>query len=127
MDPVYINVPNNAQYFRNLLPISTVVLYVYVTLYVTYLGSTFEINVFGINSTYQFCITYSMYSVLKRQKTCNTNEAVLYLLSQRHTYSPLFQTFILMTDFLDPIAQALCLVCDKNLQRMKVGVQMQFE
>lgn len=64
MDPVYINVPNNVQYFGNLLPISTVVLYVYVTLYVTYLGSTFEINVFGINSTYQFCITYSMYFVV---------------------------------------------------------------
>ena len=51
---------NNAHYLGNLLPISTVVLYVYVT----YLGSTFEINMFGINDTYQFYMTYTVYFIV---------------------------------------------------------------
>ena len=54
---------NNVQYFGNLVLISTVVLYEH-TVHITYLGSTFEIHVFGIHSTYQFCITYSMYFVV---------------------------------------------------------------
>ena len=45
------------------------------------------------------------------------NEAVLSLLSHRHKFSSSFQEFCRTPDFLEPLAQALCLVYDKNLQR----------
>mmetsp|Transcript_30241 Transcript_30241/g.46140 ORF Transcript_30241/g.46140 Transcript_30241/m.46140 type:complete len:3721 (-) Transcript_30241:46-11208(-) len=53
------------------------------------------------------------------QKARETNEAVLQLLSHRHRYSPAFQDFCRTPDFLEPLAQALCLVHDEKLQRMQ--------
>lgn len=43
-------------------------------------------------------------------KARQTNEAVLGLLTHRHTFSSAFQTFCRTPDFLEPMAQALCLV-----------------
>ena len=43
-------------------------------------------------------------------KAKQTNEAVLVLLTHRHSFSSTFQTFCRTPDFLEPIAQALCLV-----------------
>ena len=48
-----------------------------------------------------------------------TNEAVLHLLSHRHTFSSSFQEFCRTPDFLEPLAQALCLVYDEKLQKAK--------
>ncbi|KAL7555059.1 hypothetical protein ACHAWF_018688 [Thalassiosira exigua] len=47
-----------------------------------------------------------------------TNEAVLRLLSHRHAFSPSFQDFCRTPDFLEPLAQALCLVHDEKLSKM---------
>ncbi|KAL9189629.1 hypothetical protein ACHAXT_009304 [Thalassiosira profunda] len=52
------------------------------------------------------------------RKARNTNEAVLQLLSHRHAFSPSFQQFCRTPDFLEPLAQALCLVHDEKLSRM---------
>ena len=41
-----------------------------------------------------------------------TNEAVIRLLSHRHSFSSYFQEFCRTPDFLEPLAQALCLVHD---------------
>lgn len=51
------------------------------------------------------------------RKARQINEAVLSLLSHRHKFSSSFQEFCRTPDFLEPLAQALCLVYDKNLQR----------
>ena len=53
------------------------------------------------------------------RKARNTNEAVLQLLSHRHAFSPPFQQFCRTPDFLEPLAQALCLVHDERLQKMQ--------
>ena len=52
-------------------------------------------------------------------KARRTNEAVLHLLSHRHTFSSSFQEFCRTPDFLEPLAQALCLVHDEKLQRLQ--------
>jgi len=53
------------------------------------------------------------------RKARNTNEAVLQLLSHRHAFSIAFQDFCRTPDFLEPLAQALCLVHDEKLQKMQ--------
>ena len=53
------------------------------------------------------------------RKARQTNEAVLQLLSHRHRFSTSFQEFCRSPDFLEPLAQALCLVHDEKLQRMQ--------
>jgi len=53
------------------------------------------------------------------RKARNTNEAVLQLLSHRHAFSSSFQNFCRTPDFLEPLAQALCLVHDEKLQKMQ--------
>jgi len=53
------------------------------------------------------------------RKARNTNEAVLQLLSHRHAFSPSFQNFCRTPDFLEPLAQALCLVHDEKLSKMQ--------
>jgi hypothetical protein len=53
------------------------------------------------------------------RKARNTNEAVLQLLSHRHAFSTSFQNFCRTPDFLEPLAQALCLVHDEKLQKLQ--------
>ncbi|KAL7447041.1 hypothetical protein ACHAXM_011573 [Skeletonema potamos] len=53
------------------------------------------------------------------KKARDTNKAVLQLLSHRHAFSPTFQKFCRTPDFLEPLAQALCLVHDEKLQQME--------
>jgi hypothetical protein len=53
------------------------------------------------------------------RKARQANEAVLQLLSHRHRFSTAFQDFCRTPDFLEPLAQALCLVHDEKLQRMQ--------
>jgi len=53
------------------------------------------------------------------KKARDTNKAVLQLLSHRHAFSPTFQKFCRTPDFLEPLAQALCLVHDEKLQQMQ--------
>ena len=53
------------------------------------------------------------------RKARQANEAVLQLLSHRHRFSSAFQDFCRTPDFLEPLAQALCLVHDEKLQRMQ--------
>lgn len=48
-----------------------------------------------------------------------TNKVVLELLAHRHGLSPAFQDFCRTPDFLEPLAQGLCLVHDEKLQRMQ--------
>ncbi len=48
-------------------------------------------------------------------KARQTNEAVFGLLTHRHTFSSAFQTFCRTQDFLEPMAQALCLVHNDRL------------
>ena len=50
-----------------------------------------------------------------------TNDAILNLLSHRHTFSSAFQDFCRTPDFIEPIAQVLCLVHDERLQEVLVG------
>ena len=57
------------------------------------------------------------------RKARQANEAVLQLLSHRHRFSSAFQDFCRTPDFLEPLAQALCLVHDEKLQRMQVQDQ----
>jgi hypothetical protein len=52
-------------------------------------------------------------------KARQTNKAVLQLLSQQHQVSKAFRDFCRTSDFLEPLAQALCLVHDEKLQRMQ--------
>lgn len=52
------------------------------------------------------------------RKARTTNECVLQLLSHRHAFSSHFQAFCRTPDFLEPLAQALCLVHDEKLQTM---------
>ncbi|KAL7513979.1 hypothetical protein ACHAXN_011851 [Cyclotella atomus] len=52
------------------------------------------------------------------RKARNTNECILQLLSHRHAFSSHFQAFCRTPDFLEPLAQALCLVHDENLHTM---------
>lgn len=51
------------------------------------------------------------------RKARQTNEAVLRLLAHRHASSSAFQDFCRSPDFLEPLAQALCLVHDEKLQK----------
>jgi hypothetical protein len=53
------------------------------------------------------------------RKASQTNKAILELLSHRHELSPAFQEFCRTPDFLEPLAQALCLVHDERLQRFQ--------
>ena len=53
------------------------------------------------------------------KKARDTNKAVLQLLSHRHAFSSTFQKFCRTPDFLEPLAQALCLVHDEKLQQMQ--------
>jgi hypothetical protein len=53
------------------------------------------------------------------RKALQTNMAILELLSHRHSLSPAFQEYCRTPDFLEPLAQALCLVHDERLQRMQ--------
>ena len=53
------------------------------------------------------------------RKARQANKAVLQLLSHRHRFSTAFQEFCRTPDFLEPLAQALCLVHDEKLQRMQ--------
>ena len=48
-----------------------------------------------------------------------TNEAVLRLLTHRHTFSSPFQEFCASPDFLEPLAQALCLVHSEKILDME--------
>lgn len=57
------------------------------------------------------------------RKARQTNEAVLQLLSHRHRFSSAFQDFCRTPDFLEPLAQALCLVHDEKLQRMQAKME----
>jgi hypothetical protein len=57
------------------------------------------------------------------RKARNTNEAVLHLLSHRHAFSVSFQSFCRTPDFLEPLAQALCLVHDEKLQKLQMKLQ----
>ena len=50
-----------------------------------------------------------------------TNDPILNLLSHRHTFSSAFQDFCRTPDFLEPLAQALCLVHDERLRDVLVG------
>ena len=52
------------------------------------------------------------------RKARRTNECILQLLSHRHAFSSHFQAFCRTPDFLEPLAQALCLVHDEKLQTM---------
>jgi hypothetical protein len=52
-------------------------------------------------------------------KARQTNKAILQLLSQQHQVSKAFREFCRTPDFLEPLAQALCLVHDEKLQRMQ--------
>jgi WD40 repeat protein len=51
-------------------------------------------------------------------KARHTNEAVIRLLGHRHTFSSSFQEFCRTPDFLEPLAQALCLVHDQKMKGM---------
>jgi hypothetical protein len=51
------------------------------------------------------------------RKARQTNRAVLHLLLHQHTVSKAFRDFCRTADFLEPLAQALCLVHDEKLQR----------
>ena len=53
------------------------------------------------------------------KKARDTNKAVLQLMSHRHKFSATFQKFCRTPDFLEPLAQALCLVHDEKLQQMQ--------
>jgi hypothetical protein len=53
------------------------------------------------------------------RKALQTNIAILELLSHRHSHSPAVQEYCRTPDFLEPLAQALCLVHDERLQRMQ--------
>lgn len=48
-----------------------------------------------------------------------TNEAVFHLLTHRHTFSSPFQEFCASPDFLEPLAQALCLVHSEKILTME--------
>ena len=50
-------------------------------------------------------------------KARQTNEAVLALLCQHHTDSTTFQDFCRSPDFLEPLAQALCLLHTRSRSR----------
>ena len=50
-----------------------------------------------------------------------TNDAILNLLSHRHTFSSDFQDICITPDFLEPLAQTLCLVHHKGLKEVLVG------
>jgi len=52
-----------------------------------------------------------------------TNEAVLRLLEHRHTFSSSFQEFCRTRDFLEPLAQALCLIHDEKLQQLTENIK----
>lgn len=52
-------------------------------------------------------------------KARKTNEAILQLLIHRHAFSASFQLFCQTRDFLEPLAQALCLVHDEKLQKLQ--------
>ena len=56
-------------------------------------------------------------------KARQTNEAVLRLLSHQHRVSKAFRDFCRTPDFLEPLAQALCLVYDERLQRIQQNAQ----
>ena len=53
------------------------------------------------------------------RKAKQTNTAILELLTHRHGLSPAFQEYCRTPDFLEPLAQALCLVHDERLQRLQ--------
>ena len=53
------------------------------------------------------------------QKARQTNSAILELLSHCHHMSQSFQDFCRTPDFLEPLAQSLCLVHDERLQRLQ--------
>jgi hypothetical protein len=53
------------------------------------------------------------------QKARQTNMAILELLQHRHNLSPSFQEFCREPDFIEPLAQTLCLVYDERLQRLQ--------
>ena len=55
------------------------------------------------------------------RKARETNNAVLYLMTHRHTFSSEFQEFCRSPDFLEPMAQALCLVHNERIIRMKLS------
>jgi hypothetical protein len=53
------------------------------------------------------------------RKARQTNKAILELITHRNGLSPAFQEFCRSPDFLEPLAQALCLVHDERLQRLQ--------
>jgi len=50
------------------------------------------------------------------RKARETNEAVIKLLSHRHSFSSFFQEFCRTQDFLEPLAQSLCLIHDTKMK-----------
>lgn len=48
-----------------------------------------------------------------------TNVAIVELLQHRHSLSPAFQEYCRSPDFVEPLAQMLCLVYDEKIQRQK--------
>ncbi len=51
----------------------------------------------------------------------SANEAVLHLLSHQHAFSPSFQSFCRTPDFLEPLAQVLCLAHDEKMQKLRIS------
>ena len=64
-------------------------------------------------------IQLSPFDNVHGHKARQTNKAILELLTHRHELSPAFQEFCRTSDFLEPLAQALCLVHDERLQRLQ--------
>lgn len=52
------------------------------------------------------------------KKARATNLSVIKLLSHRHSFSTSFQEFCRTSDFLEPVAQALCLIYDEKMQQL---------
>lgn len=53
------------------------------------------------------------------KKARQTNVAILELLQHRHNLSPAFQEFCRSPDFVEPLAQTLCLIYDERLQKLQ--------
>jgi hypothetical protein len=53
------------------------------------------------------------------RKARQANTAILELLQHRHNLSPSFQEFCRSPDFVEPLAQTLCLIYDERLQKLQ--------
>lgn len=75
----------------------------------------------GIFSLLAECLGRNMQTISSGkdfdEKAKETNLAVLQLLTHRHCVSLAFQAYCCTSAFLEPLSQALCLVCDEKLQQ----------